>query len=106
MGSLSKAHARNRIPRGTPNRDPLRLVIGRQPLDLSLGVREGSMGEEVLECLHLQNARQDFIGETVAVIGKSRRRCWRCGKAGLLRRFVGLALLAHEVPSAMGVTDG
>ncbi len=76
--------------RGKPNTDPLRKVIGDAPVAADLTTMHG----EQLECLHVIVPREDFMGPTVA----KHRRCWRCGKAGVLRTLVGVALLSNPNP--------
>lgn len=61
--------------RPTPNRNPLRKVVGTVWVEATPGGTE--VRKEKLECGHLQFPVSDFAGETNAV----RRRCWQCGKA-------------------------
>jgi hypothetical protein len=70
--------SKNRSYGYTPNRAPLRKIVGRE--QVSLGRTEDGMDvlvwREKLECGHLQRPVEDFIGETHAV----RRRCKQCEK--------------------------
>lgn len=72
MGSLSTMHRRGRFRKPRTNRNPLRKVVGLEPVDPSADL----WGREILECGHRQRPREDFIGKTNAL----RRRCWQCGK--------------------------